>query len=71
MGGGDKNKEDPMATPDSSLILETLSEYLKIPVSSSEVTVMAKVTALAQPNEDRRAPVTICAAIDRRWAILY
>ncbi len=69
MGGGDKNKDDPMATtstPDSALILETLSEYLKITTSLSEVTVMAKITALAQPNEDRRAPITICAAIDRR-----
>ncbi len=69
MGGGDKNKDDPMDTssiPDSALILETLSEYLKITTGLSEVTVMAKVTALAQPNEDRRAPITICAAIDRR-----
>lgn len=68
MGGGDKKKEEEVgATPESSLVLEVLAEYMKIPVSETEVTVMAKVTALSPPNEDRRAPITICAAIDRRY----
>jgi len=67
MGGGDLTKKDESATPPhSSLVVEVLSEYLKVTTEASTVTIMAKVRALAQPNEDRRAPVTICAAIDRR-----
>lgn len=66
MGGGDKSNDGSTATPESSLLLEVCAEYMKIPVTETEVTTMAKVTALSPSNEDRRAPVTICAAIDRR-----
>ena len=71
MGGGDKNKEDGGAesgTPaPPSLDLVALSEYDKVPLSRVEVTVMAKIKAVSQDNEERRAPITICAAIDRRF----
>lgn len=50
----------------SCLVPELLSEFMKVPVAATEVTLMAKIRAMAQVNEDRRAPVTICAAIDRR-----
>jgi Mg-chelatase subunit ChlD len=49
----------------SCLVPELLSEFMKVPAASTEVTLMAKVRAMAQVNEERRAPVTICAAIDR------
>ena len=50
----------------SCLVPELLCEFLKIPPSQTEVTLMAKVSAMAEVSEERRAPVTICAAIDRR-----
>ena len=50
----------------SCLVPELLSEFMKVPATSTEVTLMAKIRAMAQVNEERRAPVTICAAIDRR-----
>lgn len=50
----------------SCLVPELLSEFMKVPVAPTEVTLMAKIRAMAQVNEDGRAPVTICAAIDRR-----
>jgi Mg-chelatase subunit ChlD len=49
----------------SCLVPELLCEYLKIPATSTEVTLMARIRAVAQASEERRAPVTICAAIDR------
>ena len=58
---------DPMCEDvPSCLVPELLSEFMKVPAASTEVTLMAKVRAMAQVSEDRRAPVTICAAIDRR-----
>ena len=69
MGGGDKSKaegEDVQSkNPPSTLVLEGLSEFMKIPVRRTEVTIMAKLRAGSQPDEERRAPITICAAIDR------
>ena len=50
----------------SCLVPELLSEFMKVPSSRTDVTLMAKVRAMVQANEERRAPVTICAAIDRR-----
>ena len=50
----------------SCLVPELLSEFMKVSAARTEITLMAKIRALAQVNEDRRAPVTICAAIDRR-----
>lgn len=56
----------------SSLVLEVVGEYMKVPTEPAEVTVMARLKALpnaasAADEEGRgaRAPVTICAAIDR------
>ena len=66
MEGGEKSKEEEESLP-PSLVVEVLSEYMKIPITQCEVTTMAKIRALAQPNEEKRAPITICAAIDRRW----
>lgn len=70
MGGGDKSKEgageDGTGSSSSpALIMEAVGEYMKIPATRTEMTVMAKLRARLQPDEDRRAPITICAAIDR------
>lgn len=65
MGGGTKGAEgDPTSSP-PSLDLQALCEYMKLPRTRAEVTVMAKVKAVTQEDENRRAPITICAAIDR------
>lgn len=69
MGGGDKPKEEAGKNGDSSacpaLVMEAVAEYMKVPATRTEMTVMAKLRARLQPDEDRRAPITICAAIDR------
>ena len=57
---------EPAELQPSSLVPELLSEYMKVSAACTEVTLMAKVRALAQIDQDKRAPVTICAAIDRR-----
>lgn len=67
MGGGDE-KKDAGAAVKHTLLLSVLSEYDSIPDNKLvECTVMAQVRAKEQENEERRAPVTICAAIDRRY----
>ena len=64
MGGGDKPREG--GVPDSpALVVEAVCEFMKIPATKREMTVMAKLRARLQPDEDRRAPISICAAIDR------
>lgn len=75
MGGGDGAAatglgEDNPAPP--SLVLEVVGEYMKLPTEPSEVTVMARLKALpGQAGEEgeegggARAPITLCAAIDR------
>lgn len=71
MGGGDKPKDggaekDGDSSSDSpALVLEAVGEYMKLPATRKEMTVMAKLRARLQPDEDRRAPISICAAIDR------
>ncbi len=66
MGGGDKlTSEDPDSSGKPSLTLEVKCDAMKAPASPTEVTVMARLTASAQKEGDRRAPVTLCAAIDR------
>lgn len=70
MGGGDKPKEEAGKNGDPSaacpaLVMEAVSEYMKVPATLTEMTVMAKLRARLQPDEERRAPITICAAIDR------
>lgn len=66
-GAGVDEEGDP---PASSLIPEVLCEYMKIPAGATEVTIMAKVRATVQQDENRRAPITICAAVDRRYVLL-
>ena len=69
MGGGDKPSQgvrDGNPFP-PSLSLEVLGDCMKITTAKSEVKVMARLTA-SKPSSDEgesRAPVTICAAIDR------
>ena len=67
-GGQPMPPAEPAEPPEqpSCLVPELLCEYLKIPKSPTEVTLMLKVRAVAQATEDRRAPITICAVIDRR-----
>ena len=69
MGGGDKPKaggaEGDLASASPALVMEAVCEFMKIPATKRDMTVMAKLRARLQPDEDRRAPITICAAIDR------
>jgi len=51
MGGGEKPKEGEEETMPPTLVVEVLSEYMKIPITQCKVTAMAKIKALAQPNE--------------------
>ena len=69
MGGGDgKKKDDKDSSDEDVLKLELTSEFKQIPCNAANLkcSMLAKVTACPQSNEDKRAPVTICAAIDRR-----
>lgn len=70
MGGGDGQKKvskDP--SNQDVLQLELTSEFKQVPMNAVnfKCSLLANVTACAQNNEDKRAPVTICAAIDRRY----
>lgn len=73
MGGGDggnSSGEDISDAPPSSLVLEVVGDYMKVPTEAAEVTVMARLKALSSNAGDEdgggaRAPITICAAIDR------
>ena len=65
MGGGNKQKEGADAV--GTLQAEVLCEYEQIPGGRrQDCALMVRVRAAPPPNEDKRAPVTICAAIDRR-----
>ena len=74
MGGGDgaaaSGEDNPIAP--HSLVLEVVGEYMKVPTEPAEVTVMARLKALPSQAEEEgeegggaRAPITLCAAIDR------
>lgn len=73
MGGGDggnSSSEEDITDTSPSLVLEVVGEYMKVPTEASEVTVMARIKALPSSAGDEegggaRAPITICAAIDR------
>ena len=69
MGGGGKPKEgEDGASARGTLQAEILCEYEQIPGGTKqECALMIRVKAAEPLNEDRRAPVTICAAIDRRY----
>ena len=49
-----------------TLHLEVFTEFDKVPPWPSAMTVMASLEALTDDNEEKRAPVTLCAVIDRR-----
>lgn len=68
--GGDSGKTSSTEDQSSSLVLEVVGDYMKVPSSPTELTIMAKLRALASSAEagkegQSRAPITICAAIDR------
>lgn len=70
MGGGDgeKKQEGSEASPvPPSLQVELLCDCMKVPCSSAGVTVMARLRAVAGSGAEAecRAPITLCAAIDR------
>ena len=67
MGGGDKPKTDREASQQEALHLEVFTDYERITPAQTDVTVLATVTAAPLASEERRAPITICAAIDRRY----
>ncbi len=69
-GAGGGGGVDEGQVPASSLIPEVLCEFMKIPATMTEVTAMAKIRATVQQDENRRAPITICAAVDRRYVHL-
>ena len=71
MGGGDQKKESG-ATGGSqldSLSLTVISQYDEIPLERRRElphSLLVKIRAVSELNEDRRAPVTIIATIDRK-----
>ncbi len=74
MGGGDGKKTNDRDSSDEEVLkLELTSEFKQIPskVANLKCSMLAKVTACPQSNDDKRAPVTICAAIDRRFGCEY
>ena len=59
MGGGDESR-----VRTGSLSVEILCQHENIPAAKKKL--MIRIEAIAESNEDRRAPVTICAVIDKR-----
>jgi len=49
-----------------TLHLEAFMEFDKLPPWPSSLMVMASLEAVCQSNDERRAPITLCAVIDRR-----
>lgn len=49
-----------------TLHLEVFTDFDKLPPWPSALMVMASLEALCESNDERRAPVTLCAVIDRR-----
>ena len=70
MGGGDKTKTTRETSQQEALHLEVFTDFERITPAQTDVMVLASVTAAPLANEERRAPITICAAIDRRWAYI-
>ena len=69
MGGGD-NKDGAKPVEKSSLSLTVLCQYEEIPLQRArqlDCSLLVKIKAVAEQNEDRRAPVTLIATIDRRY----
>ena len=69
MGGGDKTKTTREVSQQEALHLEVFTDYERITPAQTDVMVLATVTAAPLANEERRAPITICAAIDRRLGV--
>lgn len=69
MGGGDQNKSGATAAASNdALSLQVLCQYDQIPSQyQMDCTLLVKIKATSELNEDRRAPVTLVATIDRRY----
>uniref|UniRef100_A0A1X7TRL4 VWFA domain-containing protein n=1 Tax=Amphimedon queenslandica TaxID=400682 RepID=A0A1X7TRL4_AMPQE len=71
MGGGDGKKESGATGGGSerdSLSLSLISQYNEIPLERGreiDLSFLVRIKAVAEMNEDRRAPVTLIATIDR------
>lgn len=58
--------EDSKPEREPCLVLEVLGDCLKLPSTATQLSVMAKLRASsAEEDGESRAPITICAAIDR------
>lgn len=68
MGGGDQKKSGATASASNdALSLQVLCQYDQIPSHyQMDCTLLVKIKATSELNEDRRAPVTLVATIDRR-----
>lgn len=73
MGGGDGKKESGATggggSEGDSLSLSLISQYNEIPLERGreiDLSFLVRIKAVAEMNEDRRAPVTLIATIDRR-----
>ena len=72
MGGGDGKKESGATgggNETDSLSLSLISQYNEIPLERGreiDLSFLVRIKAVAEMNEDRRAPVTLIATIDRR-----
>ena len=65
MGGGELVKTED-ASP-SQVTLDVKPEYTQLSgLGAHEVVVMARLKAPQEADDDKRAPVNICAVIDRR-----
>lgn len=69
MGGGDQKKSGATAAASNdALSLQVLCQYEQIPSQyQMDCTLLVKIKATSELNEDRRAPVTLVATIDRRY----
>lgn len=64
-----EDKSPELSTSQSrsdTLHLEVFTDFDKLPPWPSALMVMASLEALYESNDERRAPVTLCAVIDRR-----
>lgn len=62
----DKSLPSTSSSRQDTLHLEVFTEFDKLPPWPFSLTVMASLEALCEDNDERRAPITLCAVIDRR-----
>ena len=66
----EKRAIDNQSSVRDTLHVEVFNEYDKVPPWPTSMTVMASLEALTESNDSKRAPVTICAVIDRRYGLV-